>query len=91
MTKGPVCVQAHADPPPLTRHKQPFYPAAWASYQLAVPGSLLVAPHEHRLAALRLDYINMRAMIFGQTPRFEALLRPLAELEAPFNQSSGRG
>ena len=54
MTKGPVSVEALADRPllaQLVRHKQAFYPAAWARYELAVHGSLRVVPPEHRLAA----------------------------------------
>jgi hypothetical protein len=93
MTQGPVSVEALADRALLAqvvRHKQAFYPAAWAHYGLAVPGSLRVVPPEHRLAALRQDYRDMAGMIFGEAPRFEALLRYLGELEAAINQSPNR-
>jgi hypothetical protein len=94
MTQGAVRLEALADLPLLAqvvRHKQAFYPAAWARYELAMPGSLRVVPPEHRLAALRQDYLNMRAMIFGQAPGFEELLRHLAELEAAINESREPG
>jgi hypothetical protein len=50
-----------------------------------------VVPPEHRLAALRQDYREMAAMIFGEAPSFEELLRYLMELEATINQSPDRG
>jgi hypothetical protein len=90
MTQGPVSVEALADRALLAqvvRHKQAFYPAAWAHYELAVPGSLRVVPPEHRLAALRQDYRDMGAMIFGQAPSFDELLRYLVELETAINRS----
>jgi hypothetical protein len=93
MTQGPVRVEALADRALLAqvvRHKQAFYPAAWAHYELAVPGNLRVVPPEYRLAALRQDYRDMAAMIFGQAPTFDELLRYLAELEAAINQSPKR-
>ena len=93
MTQGPVSVEALADRALLAqvvRHKQAFYPAAWAHYELAVPGSLRVVPPEHRLAALRQDYRDMAAMIFGQVPSFEVLLSYLVELETAINQSPNR-
>jgi hypothetical protein len=94
MTQGPVSVEALADRALLAqvvRHKHAFYPAAWAHYELAVPGSLRVVPPEHRVAALRQDYRDMGAMIFGQAPSFEELLWHLEELEAAINQSPDRG
>ena len=93
MTQGPVRVEALADRALLAqvvRHKQAFYPAAWAHYELAVPGSLRVVPPDHRLAALRQDYRDMAAMIFGEAPNFDVLLRRLGELEAAINQSPNR-
>jgi hypothetical protein len=39
----------------VVRHKQTFYPSAWARYDLAVPGTLRLAPPEPRLAALERD------------------------------------
>ena len=93
MTQGPVSVDALADRALLAqvvRHKQAFYPAAWAHYELAVPGSLRLVPPERRLAALRQDYRDMAAMIFGEVPSFEVLMSHLAELEAAINVSPNR-
>jgi hypothetical protein len=70
----------------VVRHKRIFYPSAWARYDLAMPGSLRLVPPEHRLAALRQDYRDMAAMIFGEAPRFESLLKDLSDLEARINE-----
>ena len=70
----------------VVRHKQTFYPSAWARYDLAVRGSLRLVPPEYRLAELRQDYRDMAAMIFGVAPTFESLLGELANLEAQINK-----
>jgi hypothetical protein len=75
----------------VVRHKQKFYPAAWARYDLAVPGSLRLIPQAHRIAALRQDYRDMAAMIFGAVPAFESLLEYLAEFEAEINERASAG
>lgn len=69
----------------VVRHKRTFYPAAWARYELAMPGTLRLVPPEHRIAALRQDYREMATMIFGEPPEFGSLLRNLAEFEAETN------
>jgi hypothetical protein len=70
----------------VVRHKMTFYPAAWARYDLAVPGSLRLTPPEHRIAALKQDYQDMAVMIFGQPPAFEWILQQLAEVERTVNE-----
>jgi hypothetical protein len=54
----------------VVRHKETFYPSAWAHYDLARPGSLRLLPAEKRVAALERDYWNMNVMIFGEPPAF---------------------
>jgi hypothetical protein len=54
----------------VVRHKETFYAAGWARYDLARPGTLRLSPPEYRLAALERDYRNMGVMIFGQPPAF---------------------
>jgi hypothetical protein len=48
------------------RHKDTFYPSAWARYDLARPESVRVVPAENRVAALGRDYRDMAMMIFGE-------------------------
>jgi hypothetical protein len=69
----------------VVRHKQTFYPAAWARYDLAVPGTLKLAPAKSGIAALRQDYRDMAAMIFGDPPRFESVIERLTSLEDEVN------
>jgi hypothetical protein len=88
LARGPIKTAALADKELLAqvvRHKETFYPSAWARYDLARPGSLKVMPGESRIAALRRDYRDMRMMIFGEPPRFEGVMETLAELERELN------
>lgn len=65
----------------VVRHKETFYPAAWARYDLAVPGNLKLAPAGARVSALKQDYRDMAMMIFGDPPRFESMMEKLTALE----------
>jgi hypothetical protein len=69
----------------VIRHKEAFYPTAWARYALAVPGSLRLVPPDSRVAALKADYRGMAVMIFGRPPSFENVLETLAQLEREVN------
>jgi hypothetical protein len=67
LAEGPIRTEALADMELLghvVRHKQIFYPAAWAHYELASPGSLRLLPSDERVALER-DYRSMGVMIFG--------------------------
>jgi hypothetical protein len=65
--------------------KQRFYPARWASYETAVPGTLRLLPREDQMAELRRDYAAMGVMIFGETVAFSEIVRGLQELERAVN------
>ena len=69
----------------VVRHKHAFYPAAWARYDLAEPGSLKLLPPESRLAALKEHYRSMAVMFFGNPPSFEMLLDTLGRCERQIN------
>ena len=69
------------------KHKQIFYPSAWARYDLAVPGSLRLAPPVEREAELRRDYQSMSVMIFGEPTAFDDVLAVLEKLEDEINRS----
>lgn len=66
--------------------KQRFYPARWAHYQSATPGSFKLMPPKERLSELEKDYQAMRNMIYGDYPKFNDLLNVLSELENEINQ-----
>ena len=70
----------------VVRHKETFYPSAWAHYDLARPGSLRLLPAEKRVAALERDYRNMNVMIFGEPPAFNKIMETLAALEQEINR-----
>lgn len=65
--------------------KNRFYPCGWASYDLAKPGTLRLVPPDHVLKAVKSDYREMRAMIFGEYPTIEVIMDQLQELENEIN------
>jgi hypothetical protein len=68
------------------RHKETFYPSAWAQYARASPGSLRLLPADSRRAALERDYRSMGVMIFGEPPPFGTIMETLAALEQEINR-----
>jgi hypothetical protein len=73
----------------VARHKEVFFPAAWAKYADAKPGTLRIVPPDARLAELEQDYRKMQQMIFGEPPAFEHLLEALREIENTINFPEG--
>jgi len=69
----------------VARHKEVFFPAAWARYPDAKPGTLRIVPPDARLAELEQDYRKMQEMIFGEPPAFAHLLEVLREIEQEIN------
>jgi len=69
----------------VVRHKEAFYPSAWARYDLARPGSLRLLPGERRMVQLERDYRTMGVMIFGKPPMFDGIVGSLIALEAEIN------
>jgi hypothetical protein len=89
LAQGPIRADALADRDLLTqvvRHKETFYPSAWARYDLARPGSFRLVPVESRVAALERDYRNMAVMIFGDAPKFDWIMETLTALEHEINK-----
>ncbi len=70
----------------VARHKEVFFPAAWAKYADAKPGTLRIVPPDARLPELERDYRKMQEMIFGKPPPFEQLLEVLREIENAINK-----
>ena len=69
----------------VARHKEVFFPAAWARYADAKPGTLRIVPPDARLAELEQDYRKMQEMIFREPPTFERLLDLLRQIEREIN------
>ncbi len=65
--------------------KDKFYHRGWARYDLAVPGTIKLAPPEHVMRAVERDYEEMRFMIFGDRPAFRDLIEALRILESEIN------
>ena len=72
----------------VVKHKQTFYPSAWARYDAARPGTLRLVPTEERKEMLERDYKNMGIMIFSEPPAFGKILEILEALEKEINHSA---
>lgn len=66
-------------------HKQVFFPAAWARYELAVPGSFRLLPDANRLDALTADYRRMQVMYFRPPSAWDQIVARLQQLETAIN------
>jgi hypothetical protein len=89
LSQGPIRAEALADMDLLdqvVRHKQTFYPSAWAHYESARPGSLRLLPTAERVVALERDYRNMGVMLFGEPPAFSRIMETLVALEENINR-----
>lgn len=89
LAQGPIRDEALTDILLLSqvvRHKETFYPSAWAQYARATPGSIHLLPAEARRAALERDYRSMGVMIFGEPPPFGTIMETLAALEQEINR-----
>lgn len=67
-------------------HKKFFFASSWAHYETALPGSFNLVPSKERTEELRKDYIQMKEMIFGETPEWDEIIRGLSELEGKINE-----
>ncbi len=71
----------------VVEFKQRFYAgSAWLAYDQAMPGSFRLLPPDYFKEALRIDYTNMRNMIYGEYPSFEQILTELEGLLAEINE-----
>ena len=66
--------------------KKRFYPRGWADYDAAKTGTLKLLPSKAIEKTLRQDYRDMRSMIFGDYPDFDAILEILKNLENEINK-----
>lgn len=88
LARSAVKAEALSDLPLLAEvvaFKQRFYPAAWAAYETAVPGSLRLVPPAFRLPALEKDFSAMQPMIFDKPLSWAEVAEILAALEKEIN------
>lgn len=69
------------------RHARMFFDRPDYDLASAVPGTFAVAPVGEMVDALKRDYANMTAMIFGAAPAFEDILESAARIEQTINRS----
>jgi len=72
----------------VVQHKSTFYYSAWARYDLALPGTMRLAPPDERIPDLRRDYRSMEAMFFDEPPTLENVISALSRLEQEINVSA---
>ena len=91
-------IQAHIDDEALEHidllhdviaHKKKYFRAAWANYDTAIPGQLIIYPHEKLLKELEKDYKNMNLMIFGSVPSFDEILNSIQDFQTKMNSIMG--
>jgi len=73
----------------VVAHKQVFFPAAWASYESAVPGTFKLIPPAPRIDVLAADYRAMQDMFFRPPPSWEQIVATLRQLETRINAPTG--
>lgn len=61
--------------------KKKFYASAWANYDSATFGGLVLQPAECHIDRLRHDYQQMQEMLFGDKPSFDSIITTLIKLE----------
>lgn len=88
LSRMPIRGKALANPGLLAevvKFKMRFYRCPWAKYEEAKPGTLRLLPSRHHAAELVKDYRQMRDMLFGEIPSFDAITEELAGLERAIN------
>jgi hypothetical protein len=66
--------------------KDVYYHAAWARYDLAKPGSLVVVPGPRKIRELARDYRGMRQMFLREPPSFDWVIEQLRTFEDEANR-----
>lgn len=69
----------------VVEFKAKVYPRGWARYEEAKPGTFCLVPPLHSMDALRNDYANMRAMIYGDYPSFDEIMECIKCIEEEIN------
>ncbi|MBF9055292.1 hypothetical protein HKCCA1065_01555 [Rhodobacterales bacterium HKCCA1065] len=69
----------------VAHHRTVFFKSAWANYDDAKPSALRLVPNANLATALRKDYAGMRAMIIGDSPKFDEILARIEAFETEIN------
>lgn len=69
------------------RHARMFFDRPDYDLASAVPGTFAIAPVGEMVNALKRDYANTTAMIFGTAPVFDEILESAARIEQAINRS----
>jgi len=70
------------------RHARMFFDRPDYDLASAVPDTFAIAPVDGMVDALKRDYANTRAMIFGTAPEFERILASARQIEDAVNQQA---
>ena len=70
------------------RHARMFFNRPDFDLANAVPGTFAIAPTTGMIDALRRDYANTTAMIFGAAPEFEKILASAKKIEQVLNDGA---
>ncbi len=71
------------------RHARMFFDRTDYDLSSAVPGTFAVSPTGEMVGALSRDYANTMAMIFGEAPAFDEILRSVHRIEWALNNQLG--
>lgn len=71
----------------VVEHKTLFFPARWARYDLAAPGTFRLVPSRNHARELERDFSQGREMLFGDVPEWASILAELDALEGRINAS----
>ena len=71
----------------VIEHKTLFFPAKWARYDLAAPGTFRLLPSRTHAKQLERDFSLTREMLFGDPPEWRSILAELNTLEDCINSS----
>ena len=69
------------------RHARMFFDRPDYDLASAVPGAFAIAPAGGMVDALRRDYANTRAMIFGTAPAFDEIVASAVQIERVINNA----
>jgi hypothetical protein len=69
----------------VVNFKTRFYPASWAHYDLAKPGTFKLLPSNHNFKNMADDYKQMQVMFYREGPAFDDLMEILQRLEYEIN------
>lgn len=89
MLNSAIKASALAEPTLLDRvatHKSIYFASAWANYDTARKGSLVLSPPPTIHDSLKKDFNLMKEMFFGRIPEWNEILKDIRDFETKFNE-----